>query len=213
MENSILTLPSPTEDISLAAPAEEQQSAVRRARSPFLRRHGRLLMMLALTAAGIALGAAVMALPQRGDLSAAAIASTEGSFLRLMLLRLLQTGAILAAEYTVGYFALGGWLVWAAPLTAGLGTGLSAAYMCASGEAGLMLLLIPSAVGGAALCGFAANASAEFSELLLRLVTGNKNSIVMTGSSSRAYTLRFGVYLSILLGLSIYEAAIKLSLA
>ncbi len=179
-------------------------------RSPFMKRHGRLLGMLAAAAIGIMLGAAVAVLPERGDLSAAAIARTDGSFLHLMLLRLIQTGVILAAEYIAGYFALGNWLVWTAPLISGLGTGLSAAYMCISGDTALLVLLLPSTVGSAALCGFGANASAEFSELLLRLVSGNKNSIVMAGSSSRAYTLRFGAYLAILLGLSIYEAVIKL---
>ena len=209
MENT-LTIPALPEAVKPIA--EEPQDKPQRVYSPFAKRHSRLLCMLAAAALGIVLGAAVIALPQRADLSAIAALKTDGSFLELMLLRIVQTGAILTLEYAVGYFALGSWLVWAAPLISGLGAGLSAAYMCSSGSLHLFLLLIPSVLGSAALCSFGANASSELSELLLRLVSGNKNSIVMTGSSSRAYTLRFGAYLAILLVLSIYEAAVKLSL-
>ncbi len=187
----------------------DEHTAVARHRHPVVKRERRLLSMLLWGGAGMIVGAAVLALPQRGDLSMITAAGTDSSFLSLMLERLIQTGLLLLAAYVTGYFALGNYVAWLVPFVSGLGAGLTAAYLITE-DVQSALLLSPSVVGAVVLCSFAANASGELSDLLLKMVTGSKNSIVITGCTSRAYTLRYAAYLAILLLLSIYEAVIKM---
>lgn len=200
--------PVPYEPTSTDEPIDSH-TAVARHRHPVVKRERRLLSMLLWGVAGMVVGAAVLALPQRGDLSMITAAGTDSSFLSLMLGRLIQTGLLLLAAYVTGYFALGNYVAWTVPFVSGLGAGLTTAYLVTANVQSA-LLLSPSVVGAVVLCGFAANASGELSDLLLKMVTGNKNSIVIAGCTSKAYTLRYAAYLAILLLLSIYEAVIKM---
>lgn len=134
--------------------------------------------------------------------------TSEGSFLALFLSRLLYGAAFLLAEYLLGFFALGEWLVWLAPLCCGLGTGLSAA--AGFGRKGA-LLLIPSAAITLVAVIFGARCSGEFSAQLLRVVSGSRTGIVLTSEATRGYTLRFFGCLAAVGAAALIEAAVKIS--
>lgn len=169
----------------------------------------RLWLCLIMAVTGTAAGAVIAtAFPlENAELSLSVAADTAGGFWGVLSRRLALTGAFLLAEYVLGYFAAGGIIVWAVPLCCGLGTGLSAAGICMSGVN--IWLLIPIALYCAVIA-FAASASGEFSSLILRLLNSRGETLTSGGYSYR-YTLRFGVYLVIILAAAIAEAAGKLA--
>ncbi len=116
--------------------------------------------------------------------------------------RLLRCGAFLLAEYLLGYFAAGGLLTWVLPLVYGLGAGLSAAEAVMSGA---LLLLLPYSVCTLVIC-LAAARSAEFSSLLLSVVSGKSGSVITDGTAGSSYTMRFGAYLMALSAAALAEA-------
>lgn len=168
----------------------------------------RLLFCIAAGIAGMALGALVAVLFPDGnaDLSGSLTVSSEGGFLMILFRRIIQCGAFLLAEFVIGYFAAGGWIVWLAPLIYGLGAGLSAAAVFIVGQAQWMCVFC--VLYTAVIC-FAAKGSWEFSALLMRLISGRGEMYASGGSSSAQYTLRFGGYLILLLALALAEAGIK----
>lgn len=132
--------------------------------------------------------------------------NTDGSFLLLFLCRLLYTGIFLLAEYVMGYFALGEWLVWLVPLCCGMGTGVFAAAAITEGKAKLLpaaLVSLAAVVGGA-------RRSGEFSAQLLRVVSGSRTGIVLTEAAAKDYTMRFFGCIAAAAAAALYEAAVKL---
>lgn len=172
----------------------------------------RLFFCLIAGLIGIIAGAVIaFAFPVSGaDLSLSVAAGSQGDFMQLLLRRLAQSGSFLLAEYILGYFAAGGWLIWLAPTIYGLGAGLSSAgaFICGVNQWTVLPCLIYTV-----LISFAANGSWEFSALLMRLISGKGEVYASGGSSSYLYTLRFGGYLVILLVVSLAEAGIKIAAA
>ena len=97
-------------------------------------------------------------------------------------------------------------IVWLAPFIFGLGAGLSSAGICAAG--GSAWVILPNLIYTATLT-VGANASAEFSQLLLSLIEGKSSSVVLRGNTAGAYNLRFGVLLIFILAVALIEAAFK----
>lgn len=159
-------------------------------------------------ATGTAAGAFLAVYAPAGTDFSESLLCTPGDFLWLLTLRLLWSCAFLLAEYILGYFALGGALVWAVPLICGLGTGaaLSGAFSILGIEA---VKLVPSCMAIVIAVILGAKTSGAMSVQLLRLVSTSKNSIVATSPAAGEYTLRFLVYLAILSGSAIAEAAVR----
>lgn len=120
--------------------------------------------------------------------------------------RLQQCGAFLLAAYLLGYFAAGGVVVWLVPLVYGMGAGLSCAGGIAAG--GSVAAVLPWVVC-LALVVSASAASWEFSSVLLRLISGRSGSVITRGSAAYSYNLRFGVYMLVLLAISIAESVTR----
>lgn len=222
MEN-VMTLRAPQEDkrepalppenipetADAAAPtaaAEETDKPVRRVRQPLLRRRGNLLLMgLASVCGAVCGGVMIFGGVDIPALSRAFVLQAEGSFLSFFLSRFIYGGIFLLAEYILGYFALGEWLVWAVPLCCGTGTALTLA-VSADGASGWLLL--PSAAFTTVLAVFGANTSGDMSALLLRMATGKNRSYIMSESAAKDYTLRFLGYLVLLALAGLYDGAI-----
>lgn len=189
---------APAADEQAAHP--EKKRAAHRART----KRGGLLLM-ALTAVLGAAGGAVAAQSCGG--CAGVLLNTEGSFLALFLIRVAYGGAFLLAEYILGFFALGGALVWSVPLLCGMGTGLSLAAAGAHRAA-----LLPAAVLTLAAAVFGAELSDSLSGQLLRVLTGSRTGLVITNGTAGDYTLRFLGLLGVNIAAGLIEAGIKLSL-
>lgn len=157
---------------------------------------------------GIVIGVVVaLFFPLQGaDPSLSVSAESEGGFMGALLRRLSQVGIFLLGEYICGYFAAGGMIVWLAPFVFGLGAGLSSAGICAAG--GSAWVILPNLLYTVTLT-VGANASAEFSQLLLSLVEGKSSSVVVRGNTAGAYNLRFGILLIFILTAALIEAAFK----
>ncbi|MBE6889777.1 MAG: hypothetical protein E7485_07180 [Ruminococcaceae bacterium] len=140
------------------------------------------------------------------DPSLSVAAESDSGFMEALLRRLSQVGMFLLCEYICGYFAAGGMIVWLAPFIFGLGAGLSSAGICAAG--GSAWVILPNLIYTATLT-VGANASAEFSQLLLSLIEGKSSSVVLRGNTAGAYNLRFGVLLIFILAVALIEAAFK----
>lgn len=130
--------------------------------------------------------------------------TSDQPFLWLFARRLAVGGIFLIAEYLMGYFALGEWVVWLAPLLCGMNAG--ATLVCAG------LPMLPSLAGTMVLTVLAANRSGELSSLLLRLVKGD-NCVIMAGSAASGYTVSFAAYSAVLIALSLVEGGILMGIA
>lgn len=176
------------------------QRAVRRSRIPFFQ----LFAVLAGSAAGVFFA---LSAPDGTDFSHS-ILCTDGEFLPLLLQRLVWGGCFLLAEYVLGYFALGGAVVWAVPFICGLGTG--AALCGAFSLHGIgSLKLLPTCAGICVAVILGAGTSGMMSSQLLRLISTDKNSIVATDPAAGEYTLRFLVYFTILSICAVAESALR----
>ncbi len=208
VENTPAILGSPeTEKSETANPVipetEENESARRHIRSPFIKRKGGLIMMMLFAVIGTVLGA----LLYRG-----AVYRADSSFLEMFLGGALPGIALLLAEYICGYFALGGLILWVIPLMGGLSAGINLSialqYVKVSTD---FLFALPIVLGTVTAVTFGADEARNFSKQILRIISGRKNSIVMTDYAAGNYTLRFGVFLTILLVGAIADAVIRLN--
>lgn len=193
------TEPTASED------AEISDRPARRVRQPLLRRRGNLLLMGLASVCGAVCGAVVIF--GGADLYASAQAfapKAEASFLNFFLSRFIYGGIFLLAEYILGYFALGEWVVWTVPLCCGMGTALK---LAASAEGAAGWLLLPSAALTAALAAFGADASGDMSALLLRIAAGKGGSFVTSESAVKSYSVRFLGYMVILALAGLYDGA------
>lgn len=223
MENVINTMLVPQEDKrELAQPPEntaetgqesisaeeilESDKPVRRVRQPLLHQRGNMLLMGLASVCGAVCGAVMIF--GGADFSALSQAFTlkaEGSFLIFFLSRFIYGGIFLLAEYILGYFALGEWVVWTVPLCCGMGTALN---LAASAEGASGWLLLPSAAITVALAAFGADASGDMSALLLRIAAGKSGSFLTSESAAKNYSIRFLGYMVILALAGLYDGAI-----
>lgn len=198
--------PKSKEPPASAAEAGISDKPVHRVRQPLLRRRGNLLLMgLASVCGAVCGGVMIFGGADFSALSGALTFGDGSSFLSFFLCRFIYGGAFLLAEYILGYFALGEWLVWAVPLCCGMGTALTLASG-AQGASGWLLL--PSAAITAVLAAFGANTSGDMSALLLRIASGKRESFVMSESAVREYTLHFLGYLIILALAGLIDGAV-----
>lgn len=160
-------------------------------------------MLMTLTAVLGAAGGVIAA--GKCGVVAGGILVTQGSFLELFLTRVIYGGAFLLVEYILGFFALGGAVVWAVPLMCGMGTGLTLA--AAGAERGA---LIPGAVMTLAAAVFGAELSDSLSGQLLRVLMGSRTGLVITNGTAGDYTLRFLGLLGVNIAAGLIEAGIKL---
>lgn len=164
-----------------------------------------------LTAAGTAAGVFFATAAPAGTDFSDSLLCCSGDFLRLMTARMLWGLSFLAAEYILGYFALGRALVWIFPLVCGLGTGaaLTAAFTVSGAEA---VKLVPTCVAVAAAAIAGARTSGDMSAQLLRLVSTGRNGMAAVVSDTPAageYTLRFLIYSAVMTAAAVAEAAVR----
>lgn len=203
-DNKPQTIPTQTPtDAAQAAhgTSREKRKSARRVRTE----RGSVLIM-ALTAILGATGGAIAA-KHCGNIPAGVLLNTHGSFLSLFLARTIYGGVFLLAEYILGFFALGGALVWIVPLLCGMGTGVA---LAGAGEN--MLALLPAAVITLAAAVFGAELSESLSGQLLRVLSGSRTGLVITNGTAADYTLRFLGLLGVNIAAGIIEAGIKISL-
>lgn len=149
----------------------------------------RLAACIVITVVGIVAGllSAMLSPPDGADIAACS-AVADGSFGELLSGRLAVCGAFLAAEYIIGYFAFGSYLVWLMPLIYGMSVGVTAAGVFAAGAYHWVILpcIICAAVNASA-----AAASWEFSSVILDIVSG-RGDVISDGRLAGRYSLRFG---------------------
>lgn len=166
-------------------------------RAPELRRSGTRILM-GITAMCGAVSGAVIAFTGTADpaaletISGSLVGTVGGLFLRAMI-----TGAVfLAAEFVLGLFALGDWLVWTLPLCYAMGMSLR---VVAAGTG----VLLPSAAAGICAVTFAAATSASFSQTLLRLSNGV--TAYRDRAPIRSYAPAFFGYAVMIAAAAVYE--------
>ena len=145
-------------------------------RVPELHRSGLRVLMAIAGACGAAAGAVMMFSGRAEGLT------VGGGFKEIFMGRILVGAAMLAAEFLLGYFAFGDWLVWTIPLFSGMGAGLR---ICADGS---WVTLVGTAMSLCAVI-FAAARSADFSQLLLRLSHGG--TVYMESEPRKTYAVGF----------------------
>lgn len=188
------------ETVDIAGEEPELPEEYSHVRSPELRRGaGKLLMTLA-AALGTAAGITAALTGIFGETAQSLLSERFSSGFRGVFgTRLPINAACLAAEFILGFFALGDILVWTIPLFLGLGTGLTLT-LAWNGA------LLPSAIG-ALVCGIIGAAlSSEFSEELRGFANGtNRRS---DDSPAKRFTLRFLALLGGMALAALYEGII-----
>ncbi len=176
---------------------QEETLVYTHVRSPELHRSGTRILM-GLTAVCGAVSGAVMAFSGNVDPAAYEMLSKSlvGEFGEIFLRSVIIGAAFLAAEFVLGFFALGDWFVWILPLCYSMGTALRVAV---SGTG----VLLPSAAAGVCAAAFAAATSAAFSQTLLRLSKGG--TVYFDFSPIRNYALAFTGYTVIIAAAAVYE--------
>ncbi len=165
-------------------------------RYPRARRSSALIVM-GLSALCGAVGGFVVS--RSADLSVELAQSLVKPFGAIFLERTLLGAAFLAAEFVLGFFALGDVLVWSVPLIAGLGLSLrvSATEKWALLPSSILLLFITA---------FGAAVSAGFSETLMQLARGG--TVHLGNSPRKLFTLNFLGYLAVAVACALYEGII-----
>lgn len=189
-----------TENPESRDPAEiSERAEYTHVRAPEIRRNGMMILMVFSAVIGAAVGAA-LAFSKNADIAALELAETaEGGFAEVFLRRLALSAVFLAAEYLLGYFALGDFLVWAAPMLCGMGLGLR---LTAFGE----WSLLPSAILTLAAVVLGGVLSANFSQSIMRLLRGG--TVYLDSSPRRSLTLGFLGFLAMAAAAAIYEGII-----
>lgn len=146
-------------------------------RTPALKRHEARLLMTASAAIGAATGIKLVL-----EASSTAVVQTfSASFAESFIRQALLCGIFLAAEFVLGFFAFGDYLVWTMP------------FLCAAGTVIRISADPPKLLAGGLLCLgaviFGAAYSADMSRLLLRLSRGG--TVHMETCPRRSYALEF----------------------
>lgn len=162
-----------TDALSASESKSESDKPYSHVRAPEIRRGGSRILMAVAGACGAAAGAAMM-------FTGNAVELMPGGFGEVFIGRLAVGAVILAAEFILGFFAFGDWLVWIAPLCYGMGCGLR---LCSAGNWALLIGVAFSLLGVI----FAAARSADFSQLLLKLSRGG--TVYMESSPRKSYAV------------------------
>lgn len=186
--NAVITYEreSTDDDDELQIPAEltdalhesesESDMPYQHVRAPEIRRGGSRILMAAAGACGAAAGAVMVFIGQ-------VIPTIQNWDFGEVFFNRLAVGAImLAAEFLLGFFALGDWLVWGVPMLCGMACGLR---LCAVGNWAFLIGAAFTLIG----ITFAAARSADFSQLLLKLSRGG--TVYMESSPRRSYANSF----------------------
>ena len=195
------------QDAALPSHEDDAQRAESLTRAARIRHEGCTALCAVYAIIGTVAGIIIaLAFPLHGSDFSAIAAPSDIGFAEAFFERLRQCGIFLLAAYLLGYFAAGGVIVWLVPLVYGMGAGLSCAGGIAAGSS--VAVVIPWVVC-LVLVVKASAASWEFSSVLLRLVSGRSGSVITRGSAAYSYNLCFGVYMLLLLAISIAEAAVR----
>lgn len=162
-------------------------------RSPELRRHGTKLLMTAAAAVGAAAGARLVFGEEAPKALMNSVSQTlTGTFGEIFLRQTLLGSMFLAAEFVLGFFALGDFAVWIAPFLCGAGTVLRlSAYGSPKLLPGALICLVGVIMGAAY--------SADMSGLLLKLTKGG--TVYMDARPRMSYATGFlGCLVAIVLG-------------
>ncbi len=203
-------LPEPTEPVFAVISAEDPEQFKQFAqteqsegskpeahvRYPRVRRSSALIVM-GLSALCGAVGGFVVS--RSVDLSVELAQSIAKPFGTIFLERTLLGAAFLAAEFVLGFFALGDLLVWSVPLIAGLGLSLRV-------SATEKWVLLPSSILLLFLTAFGAAVSAGFSETLMQISRGG--TVHLGDSPRKLFTLNFLGYLAVVVACALYEGII-----
>lgn len=170
-------------ELTDALPESESDKPYQHVRAPEIRRGGSRILMAAAGVCGAAAGAAMMFTGNSMEL-------TLGEFGEVFIGRLAVGAVMLASEFVLGFFALGDWLVWIAPLCYGMSCGLR---LCGAGNWALLIGAAFSLLGIV----FAAARSADFSQLLLKLSRGG--AVYMESSPRKSYAISFLGYTTLVI--------------
>ena len=169
-------------------------------RSPELRRGAAKIVMTLAAVLGTAAGVTAVLTGVFGETASNLLSERfSGGFREVFGTKLLINAGCLAAEFLLGFFALGDILVWVIPLFIGLGAGLTltAAWSGA---------LLPSALG-TIVCGIIGAAlSSEFSEELRGFANGTCRR--SNDSPAKRFALRFLALLAGMTLAALYEGII-----
>ena len=161
-------------------------------RSPELRRNGTKLTMAASAVIGAAAGARLLFGEAASETLVNSISQMfTGTFGEIFLRQTLLGALFLAAEFVLGFFALGDLAVWAAPFLYGAGAVLRLAAGSPKLLPGAIICLIGVVMGAAY--------SADMSGLLLKLTRGG--TVYMDTHPQRSYAIGFfGCLAAVILG-------------
>lgn len=120
----------------------------------------------------------------------------SGSFAEIFLQRALSGGAILLAEFVLGFFAFGDFASWVFPVLAGMGGGFFIAALQKP-------VFLPSEIAVLIAVIFAGANSAMFSQKLLGLASGKRS--YMRGMSASEYAARFALMFLAVVAAAVYE--------
>lgn len=173
-----------TDALSETESESESDKTYQHVRAPEIRRGGSRILMAAAGVCGAAAGAAMVFIGQ--------VVPTiqNGDFGEVFFGRLAVGAIMLAAEFLLGFFALGDWLVWSVPMLCGMACGLR---LCADGNWAGFIGAAFTLIGVI----FAAARSADFSQLLLKLSRGG--TVYMESSPRRSYATSFLGYSALIM--------------
>ena len=167
-------------------------------RSPELRRNGTKLLMAVSAVIGAAAGARLLFGDAASEtLSASVSRMLTGTFAEVFLRQTYLGALFLAAEFVLGFFALGDLAVWAAPFLYGAGTVLRSAAVSPKLIPGSLICRVGVVLGAAC--------SADMSVMLLRLTRGG--TVYTDTHPRRSYGIAFaGCLAAVILGSIVISA-------
>lgn len=185
-----------TEEI-ISEPQDPEAAEPPRERSEVETRGGMRILMTITAVCGAAAGA-LAAITGKADsrVIAALGERLSGSFGEIFLHRALSGGAILLAEFLLGFFAFGDFISWILPVFAGMGAG----FFIAAAQKPVFL---PSELAVLFAVIFAGASSAMFSKKLFGLSRGNRASL--RGMTASEYSARFALTLLLIIAAAVYE--------
>ena len=193
-----------TAEITVETEAHEAAEAPRERSAEQTR--GGIRILMSITAVCGAAAGALAALTGNADsrIIAALSERISGDFGGIFLNRALSGGAILLAEFLLGFFALGDFVSWIFPIFAGLGAGFFIAGLQNP-------VFLPSEAAALFAAVFAAADSALFSRKLFGLAAGNR--AYFRGMSAKEYSARFALLFMVMIAAAAYEGIAAVNFA
>lgn len=185
-----LQIPAEIESVPSVSDYPESDKSYQHVRSPEIHRSGSRILMATVGACGAVAGAITVFIGQ------AVPTVQNGDFGGVFLGRLAVSAIMLAAEFLLGFFALGDWLVWSVPMLCGMACGLR---LCVDGNWADFIGAAFTLIGVI----FAAARSADFSQLLFKLSRGG--TVYMESSPRRSYAISFMGYIALIVAGALAE--------